>query len=457
MSNINNYYLPSTFVQYEKYPFISDEIFIPLEYIHKNTSVPDNFYFINKKGDVKDKNGKILKHYITNGYPEVILKINGRRIHGRISRLVASTFLINLNPEIYSVVNHIDHNPKNNHLSNLEWVTQKENSNKKNGKSNLISEDKLVNYMALDDNGNELFSINKRNNPKNYSISVIPKYINENKKYKGYYWKRENKKEKIISGFSGNLDDYEWFEHWKYPGLYVCKEGFIKYKVRKTEKIIYSLINSGYVKIKIRKLNLESPAHRIIMEFILKRDLKDNEIVDHINTNRSDNSFSNLRITDYKGNMNNPNTIEKLSNKYVLSDLFGNFIMYGTSSEIYEFIYSINISELSKFNIRTSQFLSTNVIDKRFIFTRPNVEELLEKMKTIVYVFSEDMKLLNAFSNSVEASKEYGCNYTTILKHIKSGTPLKINKTIFRFIRGNEALDLIPVSNNSTINIIKTI
>lgn len=104
-------------------------------------------------------------------------------------------------------------------------------------------------------------------------------------------------------GFSGNLDDYEWHEHWKYSELYVCKEGFIKKNIRGTDKVLGSLTEENYVKTKIGKSILF--VHRIIIEYILKRDLKEGEIVDHINCIRYDNSFSNLRVTDAKGNMNN--------------------------------------------------------------------------------------------------------------------------------------------------------
>ncbi len=91
-----------------------------------------------------------------------------------------------------------------------------------------------MSYIALDDQGNELFEINKYNN-KGYDLNsviqaVIKKRINiENiiGKDLGYLKKEEALR---LIGFSGNLDDYEWHEHWKYPGLYVCKEGFIRKK-----------------------------------------------------------------------------------------------------------------------------------------------------------------------------------------------------------------------------------
>lgn len=53
------------------------------------------------------------------------------------------------------------------------------------------------------------------------------------------------------------------------------------------------------------------------------------ELVDHINTTRYDNSFTNLRIVDYKENRNNTITRQKLlGKKSVLTDLYGNFLDY---------------------------------------------------------------------------------------------------------------------------------
>jgi len=50
---------------------------------------------------------------------------NGKQRHPKISRMVAMAFIPNpLNKE---QVNHIDGNPLNNHASNLEWTTNKEN------------------------------------------------------------------------------------------------------------------------------------------------------------------------------------------------------------------------------------------------------------------------------------------------------------------------------------------
>lgn len=59
------------------------------------------------------------------GYLFVCAKENGRRKNLLIHRLVAEAFIPN--PENKPEVNHIDGNPHNNRVDNLEWVTSSEN------------------------------------------------------------------------------------------------------------------------------------------------------------------------------------------------------------------------------------------------------------------------------------------------------------------------------------------
>lgn len=61
------------------------------------------------------------------GYKKVELTKEGKRKSHRVHRLVAEAFIPNIENKPY--INHIDGNPINNKIENLEWVTQKENVN----------------------------------------------------------------------------------------------------------------------------------------------------------------------------------------------------------------------------------------------------------------------------------------------------------------------------------------
>lgn len=61
------------------------------------------------------------------GYPLKIISLNGKMKCGRVHRYVARYFVAN--DKLKSEVNHIDGDKKNNHYTNLEWLTCKENIN----------------------------------------------------------------------------------------------------------------------------------------------------------------------------------------------------------------------------------------------------------------------------------------------------------------------------------------
>lgn len=85
-------------------------------------------YLIDEYGNVYSKYWKkFLNQRESKGYLRVALSFDGEKEARQISvhRLVALQFIPN--PENKPHVNHKDNNPKNNHVSNLEWCTQKEN------------------------------------------------------------------------------------------------------------------------------------------------------------------------------------------------------------------------------------------------------------------------------------------------------------------------------------------
>ena len=74
----------------------------------------------------KYKIPKVLKTwYQASGYENIKLCKNNKTEHFLIHRLVAEAFIPN--PNNYPEVNHIDGNPKNNYVSNLEWCDRKYN------------------------------------------------------------------------------------------------------------------------------------------------------------------------------------------------------------------------------------------------------------------------------------------------------------------------------------------
>lgn len=86
-------------------------------------------YEISNLGNVKNSiSGELLKQTLnTWGYPCVTLCNGNIRKNKTVHRLVAEAFIPN--PNNLPEVNHLDEDKTNNSVSNLSWVTKKENIN----------------------------------------------------------------------------------------------------------------------------------------------------------------------------------------------------------------------------------------------------------------------------------------------------------------------------------------
>lgn len=99
----------------------------------------EDLYEVSDQGRIRSKNrevwngkafyvkkGRVLrKSKTTTGYWKVELYKDGKKKSLKVHRLVATSFIDN--PLSKPNINHIDGNPLNNHVSNLEWCTQLEN------------------------------------------------------------------------------------------------------------------------------------------------------------------------------------------------------------------------------------------------------------------------------------------------------------------------------------------
>jgi hypothetical protein len=87
-------------------------------------------YSVSNTGLVKHTRlDRLLTGYNRNGYLQVTIKKDNVGIARLVHRLVASAFISNDDPVNRIYVDHIDTDPRNNLVSNLRWVTPKENMN----------------------------------------------------------------------------------------------------------------------------------------------------------------------------------------------------------------------------------------------------------------------------------------------------------------------------------------
>ena len=85
----------------------------------------EGLYSITEDGKVfSHTKNRFMKTYKSN-YEYIRLCKNGVEKHFSIHRLVALTYIDN--PNNLAVVDHIDNNPFNNHVSNLQWLSQRDN------------------------------------------------------------------------------------------------------------------------------------------------------------------------------------------------------------------------------------------------------------------------------------------------------------------------------------------
>lgn len=159
----------------------------------------EGLYQVSNLGQVKsldrlDAIGRKLKGCLIKpqlskkGYLQISLCKYGHQKTSKIHRLVAEAFIPNT--ENKPQVNHIDENKENNRVDNLEWCTNKENSNWGTKTLRVASKNSHGVY-AIDKNGiythyNSESEASRMLNISVNTINAVVRKINHRKSYKGY-------------------------------------------------------------------------------------------------------------------------------------------------------------------------------------------------------------------------------------------------------------------------------
>lgn len=142
-------------------------------------------HFIRSNNKSFTYKGKILKGSLdTKGYIQIELKGNGQRDIRALHRLIAIAFIPN--PENKPQIDHLDGNKTNNKVTNLEWVTCRENIRRawRNGLNKPTFGERHGNAKLTDEQAMFIKTHYKRNDKefgckafmKKYNISQTPIY-----------------------------------------------------------------------------------------------------------------------------------------------------------------------------------------------------------------------------------------------------------------------------------------
>jgi len=119
-------------------------------------------YQISNFGNCKNVlTGRILKAGTNSGgYLQVVLANNGDTSTLKVHRLIAKAFIEN--PENKECIDHINHNKKDNNISNLRWATKLENNQNRSISTNNTSGYSGITFVEKSNKWRVIISVNRR-------------------------------------------------------------------------------------------------------------------------------------------------------------------------------------------------------------------------------------------------------------------------------------------------------
>lgn len=257
-------------------------------------------YSISNHGRVKNnQTNQILQQSLRDGYKSVHLQttIDNKRIEKacKIHRVVTLMFVQNDDPINKTVANHIDGNKFNNHWTNLEWVSIRENN--QHAIDTGLTKITKRRVTQCDLNGNEIKIFESLDIAKKITGvddgSIAKACKGKLKTAGGFKWKYtdENLNEQEL-----NEEELESFVQVNdFPNYLIDRSGRVYSKpYKKFLKTIKTRENSQEIQLTndgVRKTYL---LHNLMAEHFLPKD-ETKKFVFHINRNKSDNRVVNLK------------------------------------------------------------------------------------------------------------------------------------------------------------------